>query len=372
MEMIAKHQPSMLLSISQYDSSTFRSDDWIQACQQHPVDSRPVAATETVGPSSVVIYTQSMPCPVTAPNGATTNRTLVFNFFINCHRPKADPFSSASGATKRSYTITITDDSDVFFHFTSDDVTAQTFSALVAPLRLNIPAGKGLDVGMKPAGFGFKGDGVVGVVAKDYMRGVVDNPSRYHASLVIVDAKTDDVVLEHSGSIRRGMEIQRATLVFSEYVMYQHRTTLALDFSSTSKAVLQSAITERFTTQTKALIRSRTTLDRVLKDVSARNTALYSMLDRPVPNRRFETTILPRAEPMTFRMVDNEAMVEARDEWQGVMVDGSIPPRPTTGSIMRIPILSLPKKAGDKSRAAPHKPKIQGSNSWSRSAGLII
>ena len=103
-----------------------------------------------------------------------------------------------------SYRITITDPLDLFFHFTSVDITPELFHVMTESIKMDLPtqpssrkgtcisrstatfrhatesAGEDLGAAMKQWFHDSNGArGVVGVISGDFMNGVITNPERY-------------------------------------------------------------------------------------------------------------------------------------------------------------------------------------------------
>jgi hypothetical protein len=133
----------------------------------------------------------------------------------------------------------VTDPDDIFFMFNSIDITPDRFhkmTAFIQPLELDqVNPSKGISKSWglnatKEVGFHDPSGkrGVTGVIANDYMNGVMKNPERYCAKFCIrFDEPQDALKLmkeEHEPPMKS------AKLVFTEYVLHQHKSTLHIDF----------------------------------------------------------------------------------------------------------------------------------------------
>jgi hypothetical protein len=80
----------------------------------------------------------------------------------------------------------------------------------------------------------------------------------------------------------------KAVLKFSEKVLYQNQTSLQIEFRETPTKGLQNYIQMRYSQTKFQISETQTKLAGLLKTVSARNMALFALIDRPNRNSKFE------------------------------------------------------------------------------------
>jgi hypothetical protein len=176
--------------------------------------------------------------------------------------------------------------------------------------------------------------GVTGVIANDYMNGVIKNPERYSAKFSI----SSDEPPTQFRLTREEHEppIKCAQLTFSEYVLHQYRSTLKIEFYSSNFEDLTHYIRKQYNETRFQTIQARMKLESILKLVSRRNTALYGMLQKPRAKKE-----VPLGSVSDSQFGYNWTRPMPRPELEKRESQGMLPQR---GVVMKIPIATMERQ----------------------------
>ncbi|KAI9203831.1 uncharacterized protein BJ171DRAFT_582599 [Polychytrium aggregatum] len=212
---------------------------------------------------------------------------------------EGEPVRERLGESRESavYFLTITKSDDIFFHFTSQDITRNKFLDLTK--RLKVLRGSDADTSPSDEPFrhcrktkegdaakcetlGFHPDegigGVLGVIAGDCLSGLEEAPDRYESEFDIQHVPRVHAEQETFGWKRpdpNPPQPRRAVLRFSEQVLFTTTTLLELEFTETCVESLKEQ-TEVDATQAR--------LDLLCGVIRRRNPTLAILLNKiPVP-----------------------------------------------------------------------------------------
>ncbi|KAJ3260261.1 hypothetical protein HK103_000896 [Boothiomyces macroporosus] len=311
MNTVSIHQPAILLSSSELYNHEVNIDYW--KTQDKLFASAANARRKQEDRDDKVvsdpIHSKTIPVPTTHPDGTETTRQLTFTFYYLNYENKPP-----------IYRITITDSQDIFFHFTSIDITPQVFHDMISNIELDEKyqskktlapllsrtVGKPKDPHVfafnRNAKVGFhdpKGaEGVIGVISGDYMTGCVEQRDRYNVQLAIELQREKEKGNECSELMKKEVKPDqlKATLIFTEYLYYQIRSGIQVEFNSTDYSVFQDILKKKYSSIKNQIQTCRKRLDSILTAVNQRNHGLFVLLDRPNKNIKFENGSIPRTD----------------------------------------------------------------------------
>ncbi|KAJ3303239.1 hypothetical protein HDV03_004066 [Kappamyces sp. JEL0829] len=226
---------------------------------------------------------------------------------------------------RMSYRITATDPSDLFFHLTSVEITPEVFHIMTENIRLDVKQTKSAQgthlnrsFGVVRHSDGSAGDaakqwfhdptgsrGVVGLISGDFMTGCIQKPERYQLKMVltrldVADRKNPSSPNRWNCPKTNGLDREaneqpriRAVLEFTEHILFQTQSSLKIEFRETSTSGLQNYIQSRFSQTKVQIAQAQAKLASLLKLVSAKNMALFSLIDRPNRNAKHERESVP-------------------------------------------------------------------------------
>ncbi|KAJ3325858.1 hypothetical protein HDV06_002243 [Boothiomyces sp. JEL0866] len=308
MNTVSIHQPAILLSSSELYNHEVNID-YLKRETDYVSHASPANKKLEENVVSDPVHSKSIPVPTKNPDGTETTRLLTFTFYYLNYERKPPV-----------YRITITDPNDIFFNFTSIDITPQVFYDMIGNIELdekyqtkkNIAPLLSRTVGLfkehhistqhKNSKVGFhdpKGiEGVVGVISGDYMSGCVEQRDRFNVQLVIELQKEKENEKEGCEINKKDHkpDILKATLSFTEYLYYQIRSGISIEFTSTDILVFQDMIRKKYSSIKNQIQTCRKRLDSILNAVNQRNHGLFVLLDRPSKNLKFETKSIPRTD----------------------------------------------------------------------------
>ena len=360
MEVVSKYQPTILMSCNELYKpvETYQSPSWFEAkkrISEPQLDSfrermiktkKFLEEAEKMETPSELVHIKSLVVPIhdnSAFNGTETvqNKEVIFSFHY-----KKNEFNQAC------YQITATDPTDLFFHYTSVDITPEVFLLMTEKLHIKTPkASKMNNVYISRASGTFThnidagGDGptsgkkwfhdvggtsgVVGVISGDFMTGVTQQPERFStffkcfSTLILIitlftfryQAKleisrmTEDELEEMNDSRKpkkkefnpmkrldreqRKQPALKAVLQFTETLLFHRQAKLVVEFRETPVKDLQNYIQRRYSETKFQIAETQVKLDALLRDANARNLGLFSLLDRPNRNSRVESRPIP-------------------------------------------------------------------------------
>ncbi|KAI8906888.1 hypothetical protein EDD86DRAFT_256250 [Gorgonomyces haynaldii] len=197
-----------------------------------------------------------------------------------------------------AYQITITDPNDLFFHYTSIEITKERFQKLTQhmdlvyenkDMRMGISRATGLfRVPMKSKSafdrLGFHHEdgvgGVVGVLGQDYMQGVADDPQRFRAVLEVTRRKESNLDPHLSDILDNSNKEPSMSLYFVEQVMFKTYQTIPIPFDPTSKDFLKLKMQHQYNEIKLQANACQERLQAVVAEVTKRNVGLLAMIDR--------------------------------------------------------------------------------------------
>ncbi|KAJ3277199.1 hypothetical protein HDV01_000251 [Terramyces sp. JEL0728] len=304
MNTVSIHQPAILLSSSELYNHDVNID-YLQRNGKFAATTKKMDIDTDEEVVSDPVHSKTIPVPTILPNGREETRQLTFTFYYL--KPPV-------------YRITITDPSDIFLHFTSIEITPQVFYEMISGIELDeqyqtkktIAPLLSRTIGLfkehhvatnhKNSKVGFhdpKGiEGVIGVISGDYMSGCVEQRERFNVQLVIELQKEKEEEKECCGMMKKehNPDELRAKLTFSEYLYFQLRSGISIDFHSTDLRLFQEIIRKKYSSIKHQIGTCRKRLESILSLVRLRNHGLYVLLDRPHKNSKLEKESIPRTD----------------------------------------------------------------------------
>jgi hypothetical protein len=136
--------------------------------------------------------------------------------------------------------------------------------------------------------------GVTGVIVHDYMNGVINEPHRYNATMTISPEKAprNEINLKRESHLPPKCT---ALLKFTEYVMLQQCPSLEIEFQMSSFKELSQHIKKKYSEARFQTMQAKAKVNSLLKLVSSKNSALYSLLEKP-SLQKGSKKMLPRAD----------------------------------------------------------------------------
>lgn len=209
MDTVSKYQPTLLMTCNELYKpiETYQSSSWLEAkkrISEPQLDSfrermiktkKFLEEAEKMETPSELVHIKSLVVPIhdnSASEGtqAIQTKDIIFSFYY-----RKNEFN------QECYQITATDPTDLFFHFTSIDITPEVFLLMTEKLHIKTPKATqmnntsisrasgtfthNIDVGGAGPSSGKKWfhdiggtSGVVGVISGDFMTGVTQHPER--------------------------------------------------------------------------------------------------------------------------------------------------------------------------------------------------
>lgn len=161
----------------------------------------------------------------------------------------------------------------------------------------------------------------------------------------------------------------KATLQFTETILFHSQDILKVEFRETPTRGLQEYIKKRFSETKFQIAETQKKLNALLRDSNAKNLGLFALLDRPNRNSRAENMVVPMVDekhrfgfnevldemrPKDIIIVEKEEML-AKEELFGPQV--KIIPSKSVAS-MQIPVLDINPKKKKESRLYKPPTKI--------------
>ncbi|KAJ3332510.1 hypothetical protein HDU76_014011 [Blyttiomyces sp. JEL0837] len=239
-------------------------------------------------------------------------------------------------STPYSYIITLTSPDDIFFNFTSAEITPETFLDMTRHMDLlpdginntysnnnsdtledeiplnNSPISKSLNQNEEyiddvsgfqsidrrrrrlRLGLGFRPNegragGVVGVLGEDLIKGCEEEPERFSAVFKL-GGVSDDVGDERLNTMNPPL-LRRGRLVFMERVVYRTRELIDVEFFEISRDQMKVEVQERYAKLKKQIDWTQHRLDTLHDAVRRKNPALMVDLGAiPIPRSYTSTT----------------------------------------------------------------------------------
>jgi hypothetical protein len=219
--------------------------------------------------------------------------TKLLTFTFRALGPKESP---------ESYTITITDQENIFFDFTSIEINKQRFSQLISSLDIvtqeSNPNSRSVLSKSKAifepqvrrkhtkihqtVGFNhWEGiGGVIGVIAEDYMSGVSEQPDRYQAELELKHQSPANPFKDPISFEKSQENPLNGKLMFTERLGHKMQHSSPIFFKETSKILIKSRIQYHLNEVRAQLNHYQGNLNLLRRLVSEKNAALLLMFDK--------------------------------------------------------------------------------------------
>ncbi|KAI8854978.1 hypothetical protein BC829DRAFT_429012 [Chytridium lagenaria] len=236
----------------------------------------------------IVVYVKSIPVKIEGYPKAGDLSELRLTFTIFSKGPES--------SSPRSYLLSLTSPLDLFFNFTSSEITPDLFRLISSHINIIEPQPpQNPHDREKLLGFhrteGVAG-GVVGVIGEDLIHGYLADTDRYIVTLRLLDHQTPDP--QNPSSINPPV-LRKAKLEFMERVLYRTHRLLTVEFFETNREQLKAEVQDRYSRLKDDIDWTQYRLDTLFDAVRRRNPALITELANiPIPRSYTTTTATSR------------------------------------------------------------------------------